>query len=89
MNEREELILMGEKIISNFKEKLNHGGELEAWRRECILSCEILLRYLKANPEDSEKTLFLADIFRQKYEKTKPPVIPHWCRKISEYLIAR
>ena len=86
MTEKEELISMGEKIIFNFQNKLNQGGELAPWRKECILSCEILLTYLKSTPDCSEKALFLADIFRERYEASKPAVIPHWCIKVSEYL---
>ncbi|GAA6167984.1 hypothetical protein [Sessilibacter corallicola] len=88
MTEREKLISMGEKIISNFQEKLNQGGELVTWRKEALLSCEILLSYLKASPIDVEKTIFLANVFRERYEISKPPVIPHWCRIISEYLLS-
>lgn len=86
MSEENELVTMGEKIISDFQQKLNQGKELAAWRQECILSCEILLYYLKSNPQETEKALLLAGIFRERYEASKPPVIPYWCRRVSEYL---
>lgn len=86
MAEADKLIFMGEKIASNFQDKIKQGGELSAWRQECALSCEILLDYLRASPTDIEKILLLANTFQEKYTSSKPPVIPHWCRKISESL---
>ena len=86
MSEKDELISMGEKIISNFRKKLSQGGGLATWRKECALSCEILLDYLKDSPTDTEKALLLASIFQDKYINNKPPEIPHWCRKVTEHL---
>ena len=84
MSNTEELISLGEKIATHFRERVAQEGELDAWRKEAIIACEILLEYLHKTPLEREKLLLLANIIGEKYAESKPPVIPHWCRKISE-----
>ena len=86
MSNTKELIFLGEKITTRFRERVAQGGELDAWRNEAILSCEILLEHLRRSPLEREKLLLLANVFGERYAESKPPVIPHWCRKISESL---
>ena len=83
-----DLVLMGRHLVSIFNEKASQGGELAKWNRECAVSCSILLDYLKAGPTEADKTLFLINLYEEKYKAAKPPVIANWCNKISEYLLS-
>lgn len=85
MSDKLDLISMGEKICGFYQEKAKQGGDLADWRRECSLSCEIMLDYLRAESEEREKILFIASLFRERYESSKPPAIPAWCRDIIDF----
>ena len=86
MSTLDELIIIGEKIISGFEEQLDKESELTPWRKDCIVSCEILLFFLKSTPIDRVKILLLANVFRERYALNKPPAMAYWCRKIYEEL---
>jgi len=88
MHNKNDLIFMGKHLVSSFHEKASQGGELAHWNRECAISCSILLDYLNASSKDADKALFLANLFKHKYEKAKPPIIARWCAKVSEFLLS-
>ncbi|WP_413662561.1 hypothetical protein ACG1BZ_15235 [Microbulbifer sp. CNSA002] len=80
-----DLIIMGEKIIEKFRERPDKESGDGLWRQEVILSCEMLLGCLRANPVEADKALLLSEVLQKRYEQSKPPVVPYWCRRITEY----
>lgn len=87
MPNKNDLILMGNNLVSGFQDKESQGGELAQWNRECALSCDILLDYLKTRSSETDKILFISNLLKDRYISAKPPVISHWCNKISENLL--
>ena len=87
MLNKNDLVVMGERLVSSFNEKGNQSTELAQWNRECGLSCSILLDYLKPDLPDVDKILFLVNLFKIKYKTAKPAVISNWCNQIADYLL--
>jgi len=87
MPNKDELILMGNRLVSKFLDKASQGGDLAQWNKECALSCDILLDYLKTSSTENDKILFINRLIKDRYTTAKPPVISTWCHKISEYLL--
>ncbi|TEW52848.1 hypothetical protein [Psychromonas algicola] len=87
MPNKNDLMVMGNSLVSSFQEKANQGGDLAQWNRECALSCDILLDYLKDSSSEIDKVLLVSRLIKDKHITAKPPVISTWCNKISEYLL--
>jgi len=85
MSDINELIELGSKIISNYERDSREGTDLPDWKKECVVSAQILLDYLSDDTFEIEKILFLTKIVGDYHSTSKPPAIPFWCRKIREY----
>ena len=85
MNNLHELIELGQKIILNYEknsDKNTNDNALLIWKKECVVSANIILDYLCSEAIETEKILFLAKLIGEYHEDAKPPAISFWCKKI-------
>lgn len=85
MNNLHELIELGQKIILNYEknsDKNTNDNALLIWKKECVVSANIILDYLCSEAIEAEKILFLAKLIGEYHKDAKPPAISFWCKKI-------
>lgn len=79
------LIEIGEGIVQKYEQDIARDSALSDWRKECIVLCNELLYELRQDNIKKEKLMDMVVSIKKKYLKSKPPVMPFWCRKIEEY----
>ena len=85
MNNLHELIELGKIIILNYEknsDKNTNDIALFSWKKECVVSTEILLDYLCSEAIEVEKISFLTKLIGEYHKNVKPPAISFWCKKI-------
>ena len=85
MNNLNELIELGQKIILNYEKNTDKNtidNALLIWKKECVVSTKIILDYLCSEVIEAEKISFLAKLIGEYHEDAKPPAISYWCKKI-------